>query len=73
MSVEWRRNLEMDGEEPEVVDTRLRKSQPADPRQPLLIIPCLYMQARTTTPTPPPRGRMTMAVQSLGAAVRTCS
>src|SRR5438477_12226620 len=43
MAVEWRRNLEMDGQEPEVVDIRLRKSQGRITGSPVLIIPCLYL------------------------------
>ena len=41
MAAEWRRNLEMDGQEPDVVQTRLRKSQQriaASPVQQALLI-----------------------------------
>src|SRR5205085_10489571 len=44
MADEWRRNLEMDGEDAEVVETRLRKSQQRILGSPVAIIPCLYLE-----------------------------
>lgn len=71
MSVEWRRNLEMDGESPEMVETRLRKSRNRLLNTPVLIIPCLYMAGMHDYPDPArAEAEQIMAIQSLGAAVQ---
>ncbi|HEY0068813.1 MAG TPA: TIGR03668 family PPOX class F420-dependent oxidoreductase [Chloroflexia bacterium] len=71
MSVEWRRNLEMDGESPEVVEDRLRKSYNRLLHTPVLIIPCLYMVGMHNYPDPArAAAEEIMAIQSLGAAVQ---
>ena len=71
MADEWRRNLEMDGQEPEVVETRLRKSEQRILRSPVLIVPCLYLEELDKYPDPVrAEAEVTMAVQSLGAAVQ---
>jgi len=70
MAGAWRHNLEMDGQPPDVVATRLLKS-----RQrlgaPVLILACLYLDDLDRYPD---AGRQaaetTMAIQSLGAAVQ---
>jgi PPOX class probable F420-dependent enzyme len=71
MSVEWRRNLEMDGETPEVVDDRLRKSRNRLLNTPVLVIPCLYMVGMHQYSDPQrAAAEEIMAIQSLGAAVQ---
>lgn len=71
MSVEWRRNLEMDGESPEVVDTRLRMSYNRVLNTPVVVIPCLYMAGMHEYPDPRrAAAEEIMAIQSLGAAVQ---
>ena len=71
MAQEWQRQLEMDGQPPEVVATRLRKSQARLTGAPVLIMPCLYLLDLDQYPD---RDRQaaekTMAIQSLGAAVQ---
>ena len=71
MAEEWRRNLEMDGEEPEVVAIRERKSHQRIVNSPVLVIPCLYLEDLQVYPDPQRRqAEVTMAIQSLGAAVQ---
>jgi PPOX class probable F420-dependent enzyme len=71
MAAEWRRNLDMDGQEPEVVETRLRKSQERILNSPVLIIPCLYLEDLDRYPDAARQeAEHTMAVQSLGAAIQ---
>ena len=71
MSVEWRHNLEMDGESNEVVDDRLRKSRNRLLNTPVLVIPCLYTVGLHEYPDPArAAAEEIMAIQSLGAAVQ---
>jgi F420 biosynthesis protein FbiB-like protein len=71
MSEEWERNLEMDGQEPEVVMERLRKSRQRIAKSPVAIIPCLYLEDLHVYPDPGRQeAEVTMAVQSLGAAIQ---
>ncbi|MEA2575786.1 MAG: hypothetical protein QOH93_3084 [Chloroflexia bacterium] len=71
MSVEWRRNLEMDGESRDVVDDRLRKSYNRLLHTPVLVIPCLCMVGMHDYPDPArAAAEEIMAIQSLGAAVQ---
>jgi PPOX class probable F420-dependent enzyme len=71
MSEEWRRNLAMDGEDPEVVAIRERKSRQRIVNSPVLIIPCLYLRDLQVYPDPlRAQAEVTMAVQSLGAAIQ---
>lgn len=71
MGAEWQRNLEMDGQAPEVVATRLAKSRQRVREAPAIVIACLYLAELDVYPD---AGRQaaehTMAVQSLGAAVQ---
>ena len=71
MGGEWRANLEMDGQEPEVVERRLEGSRRRLLDAPVLILLCLYLEDLDSYPDP---GRQenetTMAVQSLGAAAQ---
>ncbi|HET6262922.1 MAG TPA: nitroreductase family protein, partial [Chloroflexia bacterium] len=71
MAAEWQRNLAMDGEDAEVVATRLQKSHQRILRSPVLVIPCLYLAETHHYPDPlRQEAEVTMAVQSLGAAVQ---
>jgi PPOX class probable F420-dependent enzyme len=71
MSEEWRRNLSMDGEDPEVVAIRERKSTQRIVNSPVLIVPCLYLKDLQVYPDPVrAQAEVTMAVQSLGAAIQ---
>ena len=71
MAEEWRRNLAMDGEDPEVVAIRERKSYQRIINSPVLIIVCLYLQDLQVYPDPQRRqAEVTMAIQSLGAAIQ---
>jgi coenzyme F420-0:L-glutamate ligase/coenzyme F420-1:gamma-L-glutamate ligase len=71
MAEEWRRNLAMDGEDPEVVAIRERKSHQRIINSPVLIIVCLYLQDLQVYPDPQRRqAEVTMAIQSLGAAIQ---
>ncbi len=71
MADEWRRNLEMDGESAEVVAIRQEKSRRRIEASPVLIIPCLYLEDLHRYPDPVRQeAEVTMAVQSLGAAIQ---
>ena len=71
MSAEWQRNLEMDGESADVVRKRLQNSRSRILNTPVLVIPCLYLSDLHSYPDPMRKeAEVTMAVQSLGAAVQ---
>jgi F420 biosynthesis protein FbiB-like protein len=71
MAGEWRRTLEMDGESAEVVEGRLRASRARILGTPVAIIACLYLEDLDTYPDPSrQQAEVTMAVQSLGAAIQ---
>jgi coenzyme F420-0:L-glutamate ligase/coenzyme F420-1:gamma-L-glutamate ligase len=71
MGDEWRANLEMDGQAPEVVERRLQGSRRRLLDAPVLVLLCLYVDDLDVYPD---AGRQesetTMAVQSLGAAAQ---
>jgi coenzyme F420-0:L-glutamate ligase / coenzyme F420-1:gamma-L-glutamate ligase len=71
MGEEWRANLEMDGQAPEVVERRLQGSRRRLLDAPVLVLLCLYLDDLDVYPD---AGRQesetTMAVQSLGAAAQ---
>jgi len=71
MGEEWRSNLEMDGQDAEVVARRLEGSRRRLLDAPVLVLLCLYLEDLDAYPDP---GRQanetTMAVQSLGAAAQ---
>ena len=71
MGEEWRSNLEMDGQDPEVVQRRLEGSRRRLLDAPVLLLLCLYTEDLDEYPD---AGRQanetTMAVQSLGAAAQ---
>ncbi len=71
MAEEWRRNLAMDGEDPEIVAIRDRKSRQRIINSPVLVIPCLYLADLQVYPDPHrQQAEVIMAVQSLGAAIQ---
>ncbi|MDQ6693922.1 MAG: TIGR03668 family PPOX class F420-dependent oxidoreductase, partial [Chloroflexota bacterium] len=71
MAVDWRHNLEMDGESAEIVESRLRKSQARILGSPVLVVPCLYMAQSHVYPDPARQeAERIMAIQSLGAAIQ---
>jgi PPOX class probable F420-dependent enzyme len=71
MGEEWRANLEMDGQDPEVVEKRLIGSRKRLLDAPVLLLLCLYLEDLDTYPDAErQRGETTMAVQSLGAAAQ---
>ncbi len=71
MADEWQRNLEMDGDDSEVVEKRLRISHQRIVNSPVIVIPCLYLEDLHVYPDPVrAEAEVTMAVQSLGAAVQ---
>jgi coenzyme F420-0:L-glutamate ligase / coenzyme F420-1:gamma-L-glutamate ligase len=71
MGEEWRANLEMDGQAPELVERRLQGSWQRLLDAPVLVLLCLYLDDLDVYPD---AGRqeseITMAVQSLGAAAQ---
>ena len=71
MGGEWRLNLEMDGQEAEVVQRRLEGSRRRLLDAPVLILLLLYTGDLDAYPDPARQGNeTTMAVQSLGAAAQ---
>jgi F420 biosynthesis protein FbiB-like protein len=71
MGDEWRRQLALDGQAPEVIETRFAKSRERIIRAPTIIIPCLYLADLDVYPDAArSAAEMTMAIQSLGCAVQ---
>jgi coenzyme F420-0:L-glutamate ligase/coenzyme F420-1:gamma-L-glutamate ligase len=71
MGATWRKNLEMDGQEADIVNIRLEKSRQRILNAPALIIPCLYLEDLDHYPDAQRQAdEITMAIQSLGAAVQ---
>lgn len=71
MGETWRKNLEMDGQEADIVNIRLEKSRQRILNAPALIIPCLYLEDLDHYPDAQRQAdETTMAIQSLGAAVQ---
>ena len=71
MGDEWRRQLALDGQVPEVIETRFAKSRERIIRAPTIIIPCLYLADLDVYPDAArSAAEMTMAIQSLGCAVQ---
>jgi len=70
MAETWQEQLEMDGQEAEIVRTRLEKSRRRLYEAPLLIVPCLYLADLDVYPDADRQAaETTMAIQSLGAAI----
>ncbi|MGH3090486.1 MAG: TIGR03668 family PPOX class F420-dependent oxidoreductase [Rubrobacteraceae bacterium] len=71
MGEAWRENLEMDGQEPEVVEKRIEGSRRRILDAPVLILASLYLEDLDDYPDEKRRrDEETMAIQSLGAAVQ---
>lgn len=71
MGKEWRNNLQMDGQEPEIVEQRLEGSRRRLLDAPVLILLCLYLEDLDDYPDAARQeSETTMAVQSLGAAAQ---
>ena len=71
MGEEWRRNLEMDGQDMELVEKRLEGSRGRLLDAPVLVLLCLYEGDLDVYPDAErQRDEATMAVQSLGAAAQ---
>lgn len=71
MGEEWRSNLEMDGQPPDVVEARLEGSRRRLEEAPALVLLCLCLEDLDRYPDEARRGsEETMAVQSLGAAAQ---
>jgi coenzyme F420-0:L-glutamate ligase/coenzyme F420-1:gamma-L-glutamate ligase len=71
MGETWRHNLQMDGQDETVVNTRLEKSRQRILNAPAIIIPCLYLEDMDRYPDEKRQADETiMAIQSLGAAIQ---
>ncbi len=71
MGATWHANLQMDGQSEEIVNIRLAKSHLRILHAPAIIIPCLYLEDLDLYPDQKRRANeMTMAIQSLGAAIQ---
>ena len=71
MGEEWRANLEMDGQAPEVVERRLEDSRRRLVDAPVLVLLCLYLEDLDVYPDAARQeSEATMAVQSLGASAQ---
>lgn len=71
MGEQWRKNLEMDGQEAQVVNIRLEKSRQRILGAPALILPCLYLRDMDSYPDQQRQAdETTMAIQSMGAAIQ---
>lgn len=71
MGQTWQRNLEMDGQDQEIVRIRLEKSRQRILHAPAMIIPCLYLADLDQYPDEQRQNDETiMAIQSLGAAIQ---
>lgn len=71
MGEDWRRELEMDGQDAGIVEKRLEGSRRRMLDAPVLILLCLYLEDLDDYPDPArQRSETAMAVQSLGAAAQ---
>ena len=71
MGETWRTNLQMDGQSEETVNIRLEKSHQRILRAPAIIIACLHLEDLDHYPDQTRQANeVTMAIQSLGAAVQ---
>lgn len=67
----WQQNLEMDGQDAEVVNIRLEKSRQRILNAPAIVIPCLYLEDLDRYPDERRQADETiMAIQSIGAAIQ---
>ena len=71
MGATWQENLQMDGQDAEIVNIRMEKSRQRILNAPALIIPCLYLVDLDRYPDAKRQNdETTMAIQSLGAAIQ---
>jgi F420 biosynthesis protein FbiB-like protein len=71
MADTWRTQLQFDGQDAAIVQRRLDKSRDRLLKAPVLVIACLYLADLDPYPDPERRtAEMTMAIQSLGAAIQ---
>lgn len=71
MGETWQQNLQMDGQEAEVVKIRLEKSRQRILIAPVIIIPCLYLEDLDRYSDEKRQAdETTMAIQSIGAAIQ---
>lgn len=71
MAASWRTQLRMDGDDPEIVERRLRRSQERLESAPVLVILALYLENAADYPDSDRQSaEELMAVQSLGAAAQ---
>lgn len=67
----WQQNLQMDGQDAEIVQIRLKKSRQRILDAPVIIIPCLYLEDMDRYPDEHRQAdEKTMAIQSIGAAIQ---
>jgi PPOX class probable F420-dependent enzyme len=71
MAATWQAQLELDGQEAEIVHLRLAKSRERLLSAPVLIVPCLHLADLDVYPDADRQAaETTMAIQSLGAAIQ---
>jgi F420 biosynthesis protein FbiB-like protein len=71
MGSTWQQNLQMDGQDAEIVNIRLEKSRQRILNAPVIIIPCLYLEDLDYYPDERRQAdEKTMAIQSIGAAIQ---
>ena len=71
MGADWRRTLEMDGQDQAIIQLRLDKSHERIRTAPALILACLYLAELDQYPDADrQRAEEIMAIQSLGAAIQ---
>lgn len=71
MGTTWQQNLEMDRQDTQTVNIRLKKSRQRILNAPAIIIPCLYLEDLDRYPDAKRQNdETTMAIQSLGAAIQ---
>jgi coenzyme F420-0:L-glutamate ligase / coenzyme F420-1:gamma-L-glutamate ligase len=67
----WQQNLQMDGQDAEIVNIRLEKSRQRILNAPVIIIPCLYLEDLDHYPDERRQAdEKIMAIQSIGAAIQ---
>jgi F420 biosynthesis protein FbiB-like protein len=71
MAQTWRDQLTMDGDDPVIIERRLRKSQERLEIPPVVVVLCLYLENAAQYPDPDRQdAEELMAIQSLGAAAQ---
>jgi coenzyme F420-0:L-glutamate ligase / coenzyme F420-1:gamma-L-glutamate ligase len=71
MGSTWQQNLEMDGQDADLVNLRLEKSRQRILNAPVIITPCLFLEDLDYYPDERRQAdEKTMAIQSIGAAIQ---